>query len=111
MPASPPPSFRFYKPHKRLQPYLSAYFFADYDAGRVSEVPTYPEWGHIRIALAGKWRIGIGRSVAKTPNCEAVISGPTSRRTTIRIEPPASGVVVGISPLGWKCLIGRSAAE
>jgi len=107
---SPSPLFRFYRPHERLRPYISAYFFADFPEGPPVEALMYPEWAHIRIALAGQWRIQIGDTVSATPDCWSVITGPTSRGTRVSARPPASTISIGLLPLGWARLIGRSAA-
>jgi len=70
----------------------------------------YPEWANIRIALSGEVRIQIGDTVASSPECMSVITGPTTHSFKVRVRPPAATVNVGLLPTGWARFIKRSAA-
>ena len=97
---------RFYKPAEPLQPYLSAYYFTDLDAGDPVEDLMHPEWGNIRCTLSGYWTFQSARSSADSRIMPARLYGPTSQTTRVAGYPPTRTASAGVLPLGWARLIG-----
>lgn len=97
---------RFYKPAEPLQPYLSAYYFTDIDAGGPVEDLMHPEWGNIRCTLSGYWTFQSARSSADSRSMPARLYGPTSQTTRVAGFPPTRTASAGVLPLGWARLIG-----
>src|SRR5689334_8874685 len=97
---------RFYKPAEPLQPYLSAYYFTDLDAGDPVEDLMHPEWGNIRCTLSGYWTFQSAKSSADSRSMPARLYGPTSRTTQVAGYPPTRTASAGVLPLGWARLIG-----
>jgi AraC-like DNA-binding protein len=100
----------FYKPAEPLQPYLSAYYFADLAAGDPVEDRLHPEWGNVRFALSGFWTFRTARSSGdSSEGLPARLYGPTSHATDVVGYPPTRTANAGILPLGWARLIGMPA--
>jgi AraC-like DNA-binding protein len=97
---------RFYKPAEPLQPYLSAYYFTDLDAGDPVEDLMHPEWGNIRCTLSGYWTFQSAKSSADSRTMPARLYGPTSQTTRVAGIPPTRTASAGVLPLGWARLIG-----
>jgi AraC-like DNA-binding protein len=96
---------RFYKPAEPLQPYLSAYYFTDLEAGAPVEDLMHPEWGNIRCTLSGYWTFQSAKSSADSRTMPARLYGPTSQTTRVAGTPPTRTASAGVLPLGWARLI------
>ncbi len=99
------PSVRVYLPAEDLRGYVTFYYFVELSAPLTDFL--YPEWGNVRFAVSGEWRAemaGVYPS-ARHVNC---IFGPTDRCGKITAS---GGKVVGfgVTPLGWRRLIGGDA--
>jgi hypothetical protein len=91
-------------PAEALRGYVTFYYFVTAD-GPVDDF-LYPEWGNVRFALAGDWRLSMDGH-APGPQLD-VLCGPTDRCYRVTT---AGGRVAGfgMTPLGWLRLIGEDA--
>lgn len=91
-------------PEERLRSYITFYYFVAADAPLTDFL--YPEWGNVRFALAGDWR------VTMTGDSEAcggdLLFGPTDRCGRV-VTGGGSVAGFGLTPLGWHRLIGSDA--
>ncbi len=91
-------------PAAALREYITFYYFVTAD-GPVDDF-LYPEWGNVRFAVQGDWRVvmdGYG------PEAQVeVLFGPTDRCARVTTD---GGRVVGfgLTPVGWHRLLGESA--
>lgn len=91
-------------PSVGLREFITFYYFVAAD-GPIDDF-LYPEWGNIRFALQGEWRVvmdGYG------PEAQVnVLFGPTDRCG--RVASPGGRVAgIGLTPIGWERLLGESA--
>ena len=97
----PSVSVRVYRPEARLGGYVTFYYFVD------ARVPftdfLYPEWGNVRLALSGTWRMHM--KDYPTEPLTNVLFGPTDRCAEVSAG-PGRMVGFGMTPLGWHRLIG-----
>ena len=70
---------RFLLPSPELRPYLTAYYTVEVEAppGFPVEDRLHPEWGNLRIRLAGEWEVA-PLAGGFRPTGEAALFGPTS---------------------------------
>ncbi len=99
-----PPVVNVYLPAIALQSYVTFYYFVT--AYRPLEDFLYPEWGNIRLALEGEWRVTMA-GYGPEPQVDTLF-GPTDRCGAVTT---AGGRIVGfgMTPLGWRRLIGTDA--
>jgi hypothetical protein len=99
------PQVNIYLPDEALRAYVTFYYFVSSD-GPLTDF-LYPEWGNVRLAVAGDWRVtmeGYG------PEAQVdTLFGPTDRCGDVST---AGGRTVGfgMTPLGWNRLIGTEAS-
>lgn len=96
-------------PPRDLAPYITAFYRTEAHAGLPVEDWLPPEWANLRVGTAQVYEAGIGRDAPRSVPT-AVLSGPTSRVTRLRI---ADGEFwgVGLLPLGWAKFIGAPAGD
>jgi AraC-like DNA-binding protein len=104
MTSATPPRVEVYLPDVALQSYVTFYYFVT--AYGPLEDFLYPEWGNVRFALDGDWRVTMD-SYGPEPQVN-VLFGPTDRCGAVTT---AGGRLVGfgMTPLGWRRLIGTDA--
>jgi AraC-like DNA-binding protein len=98
-------SVRVYLPAPELRAFVTFYYFVE-AFGPLTDF-LYPEWGNVRLSVAGDWR------VLNDPRDDAVphdqtLFGPTDRRGQI-VSSGGKTVGFGLTPLGWDRLIGTDA--
>jgi AraC-like DNA-binding protein len=99
------PRVNVYLPAAELRGYVTFYYFVTVDAPL--EDFLYPEWGNVRFALAGDWRLEMD-GYGPEPQVD-VLFGPTDRCG--RLTTTGGRVVgFGMTPLGWRRLIGTEAS-
>jgi methylphosphotriester-DNA--protein-cysteine methyltransferase len=69
----------------------------------------YPEWGNVRLSVAGDWKVVNDPRDGGAPNDRALF-GPTDRCGKI-ITGGGKTVGFGLTPLGWNRLIGSDAGK
>ena len=101
---SRPPSVNVYLPDAALLGYVTFYYFAT-AYGPLTDF-LYPEWGNVRLAIEGDWRVAMD-GYGPEPQIEALF-GPTDRCGAVTTD---GGRIVGfgMTPLGWSRLIGLDA--
>jgi AraC-like DNA-binding protein len=99
-----PPRVDVYLPAVALQSYVTFYYFVT--AHGPLEDFLYPEWGNVRFLLEGDWRVTMD-GYGPDPQVE-VLYGPTDRCGAVTTT---GGRLVGfgLTPLGWRRLIGTDA--
>lgn len=98
-------SVRIYLPALELRAYVTFYYFVE--AFEPLTDFLYPEWGNVRLAVSGDWRVINDPRDGAAP-CERVMFGPTDRRGRI-VTDGGKTVGFGLTPLGWNRLIGSDA--
>ena len=101
----PPPSVRVFLPALALQGYVTFYYIVD-TAGPLTDF-LYPEWGNVRFALAGTWRVDMPGHYPSDPQVE-VLYGPTDRCGSVSAT-AGRMAGFGLTPLGWQRFIGSPA--
>ncbi len=99
-------SVRIYRPAAALEPYVTFYFV---EADEPLHDFLYPEWGNVRFAMRGNWKVQVPGFHAPNKQ-EAVLFGPTDRHGAITTS-GGKTIGFGFTPLGWQRLIGENAAE
>lgn len=105
-------SVRFLPPDAALRDAIIFYYVVRIGPDAAVEDMLHPEGAHIRLLLAGDWRITFADGnvdSAKGP-C-ATFTGALSRAATVRATPGAVMVSVGLLPPGWPLLTDLSAAD
>ncbi len=99
-----PPDVNICTPTQDLREYVTFYYFVT--ATSPVDDFLYPEWGNVRVAFSGDWRVEMP-TYGPEPQVE-VLFGPTDRcaRVTTRGGTCAG---FGLTPLGWLQLIGDDA--
>lgn len=95
-------------PHD-LAPFVTAFYRTEAVGTDPVEDWLPPEWANLRIGRGSVYEAAVGTaSLREVP--AAVLSGPTSQVTRLRI---ADGEFwgVGLLPLGWACFLGVSADD
>lgn len=102
--ADAPPRVNIYLPVEALRGYVTFYYFVT--ASGPLEDFLYPEWGNVRLALSGDWRVSM-EGYGPEPQTETLF-GPTDRCGAVRTQ---GGRIVGfgLTPLGWRRIIGVDA--
>lgn len=98
-------SVRVYLPAPPLRAYVTFYYFVE-----ASEPLTdflYPEWGNVRLAVAGHWTVLNDPRDRALPHDRALF-GPTDRCGQI-VTDGGKTAGFGLTPLGWNRLIGSDA--
>lgn len=95
-----------YRPIPALEPYVTFYYFVTTTAPVTDFL--YPEWGNVRIVLAGTWQAAVEGGYDRLPGTQ-LLFGPTDRRSLVTT---GAGRMVGfgLTPIGWNRLIGGDAA-
>lgn len=103
---TPPATVAVYRPVPALEPYVTFYYFVTTTAPVTDFL--YPEWGNVRIVLAGEWHAAVDGGFDRLPGTR-LLFGPTDRRTLVTA---GAGRMVGfgLTPIGWNRLIGGDAA-
>ncbi|HEY0437642.1 MAG TPA: helix-turn-helix domain-containing protein [Phenylobacterium sp.] len=98
------PRVSIYLPDVALRAYVTFYYFVT--AIRPLEDFLYPEWGNVRFAVEGDWRLTMD-GYGTEPQVDTLF-GPTDRCGAVTTT---GGRVVGfgMTPLGWNRLIGADA--
>ena len=104
---SPAVSVRIYRPCDALQSYVTFFYFVEAD-GPLTDF-LYPEWGNVRFAIAGEWKVQVPGFDASAPQTAALF-GPTDRHGAITTT-GGKTIGFGLTPIGWHRLIGGDAAE
>ncbi|WP_292972870.1 helix-turn-helix domain-containing protein [Novosphingobium sp.] len=102
----------FYRPSPELAPYISTYYLTEVnlEAGGVVEDWLHPEWANLRFTSNARYSSALGDGPLEAlPN--VILTGPTSLAAHFRIDGTARIWGVGILPLGWARLMGKSAHE
>lgn len=98
-------SVRVFVPAPALQAYVTFYYFVE-AFGPLTDF-LYPEWGNVRLAIAGDWRVINDLRDGVGPH-DRVLFGPTDRCGEI-VTDGGKTVGFGLTPLGWSRLIGSDA--
>jgi AraC-like DNA-binding protein len=98
-------SVRVYLPAPPLRAYVTFYYFVE--AFEPLTDFLYPEWGNVRLSVAGQWRVINDPRDAGAQN--RVLFGPTDRCGKI-VTDGGKTVGFGLTPLGWDRLIGSDAS-
>lgn len=101
------PSVRVYLPTLPLRAYVTIYYFVE-AFGPLTDF-LYPEWGNVRLSIAGDWTVVNDPRDGSAPN-DRVLFGPTDRRGKI-LTGGGKTVGFGLTPLGWNRLIGSDAGK
>jgi AraC-like DNA-binding protein len=104
-PASVIPRVSVFLPDSSLRTYVTFYYFVTAE-GEVDDF-LYPEWGNVRFALSGDWRLSMDGYGAE-PQID-VLFGPTDRCARVTTSGGRT-VGFGLTPLGWRRLIGEPSA-
>lgn len=91
-----------HRPSAALEPYVTFYYFVTATTPIVDFL--YPEWGNVRLALAGEWQVAVPGHYERVP-LPAVLFGPTDRRSVVTAG-PGRMIGFGMTPVGWCRLIG-----
>ena len=101
-------------PAADLRGYVTFYYFVAAD-GPLTDF-LYPEWGNIRFALAGEWRVtmagvpgGDSGTGGGRPGSGDRLFGPTDRCGRV-VTSGGRIAGLGLTPLGWHRLIGTDAS-
>lgn len=100
------PSVQVFHPAPALAGDVTFYYIVD-APGPLTDF-LYPEWGNVRFALSGEWRVDMPGHYPPGRQVE-VLYGPTDRCGAVT----ASGgrmVGFGLTALGWQRLIGNDAS-
>jgi AraC-like DNA-binding protein len=98
-------SVRVYLPDPALRGHITFYYFVE-AAGPLADF-LYPEWGNVRLSIAGDWMVLNDPRDPPTP-ARRVLYGPTDRRGKI-VTTGGKTVGFGLTPIGWDRLIGTDA--
>ena len=90
-------------PAAALRGYVTFYYFVA-ASGPLTDF-LYPEWGNVRFALDGAWRLVMADAAAEGDT----LFGPTDRCGTVVTD---GGRIAGfgLTPLGWHRLVGTDAS-
>ncbi len=93
-----------HRPAEALRGYITFYYFVT--AGPLTDF-LYPEWGNVRFALDGDWRVAMAGG--EETSSESLF-GPTDRCGVVET---GGGRIAGfgLTPLGWHRLIGTDASR
>jgi AraC-like DNA-binding protein len=95
------------RPSDALEGYVTFFYVVEAD-GPLTDF-LYPEWGNVRFALAGPWRVEMPGFPAPQRQ-EAVLYGPTDRQGLVT-GGGGRTIGFGMTPIGWHRLIDGSAAD
>lgn len=98
-------SVRVYLPAEDLRAFVTFYYFVE-ASGPLTDF-LYPEWGNVRLSVAGDWTVLNDPRDAGVAH-DRVLFGPTDRRGQI-VTGGGKTVGFGLTPLGWDRLIGSDA--
>ncbi len=104
-------SIRFLRPAAPLLDAVIFYYVVRIGPGGPVEDLLHPEGAHVRLLLAGDWKITFadgGSAAATGPS--AVLTGALSRSATVQGSSSGVMVSVGLLPPGWGLLTDLSAA-
>jgi AraC-like DNA-binding protein len=105
-------SVRFLAPTPSLRDAIVFYYVVRIGAGAPVEDLLHPEGAHIRLLLAGDWRITFADgSQDSAVGPVAVLTGALSRSATVRGAAGGMMVSVGLLPPGWGLVTDLSAAD
>lgn len=98
-------SVQVHLPAPPLRAYVTFYYFVQ-AFGPLTDF-LYPEWGNVRLSVAGDWRVVNDPRDGALPH-DRVLFGPTDRRGQI-VTGGGKTVGFGLTPLGWNRLMGSDA--
>lgn len=100
-------SVRVYQPCEDLRGHVTFFYCVDV-AGPISDF-LYPEWGNVRFALSGRWKVELAGAPPYWAD-SAVVFGPTDRCGLISTT---GGRIFGfgLTPLGWHAVLRTPAAQ
>ncbi|MGZ3404752.1 MAG: hypothetical protein ACXU8P_14610, partial [Phenylobacterium sp.] len=99
------PSVRVYLPDPALRAYVTFYYFVE-AYGPLTDF-LYPEWGNVRLSVAGDWRVVNDPRDGVAPNDRALFG--TKDRCGRIVTGGGKTVGFGLTPLGWNRLIDLNA--
>ncbi len=98
-------SVRVYLPDPALLGHITFYYFVEAE-GPLTDF-LYPEWGNVRLSVAGDWMVVNDPRDPARPARRALY-GPTDRRGKV-VTGGGKTVGFGLTPIGWDRLIGTHA--
>lgn len=94
-----------FPPDPALAPYITVYYRVEVPGPEPLEDWLPPEWANLRIGQGEVYEAAIGeRAMEKVPR--AILSGPTSRVTRLKIGGRFESWGVGLLPLGFAQFVG-----
>lgn len=94
-----------FPPAPALAPYVTVYYRVEVPGAEPLEDWLPPEWANLRIGDGAIYEAGIGQgAMQRVPR--AVISGPTSRVTRLKIGGGFHSWGIGLLPLGFASFVG-----
>lgn len=106
-PTPPDVSIRIYRPSDALEGYVTFFYVVEVEQPLTDFL--YPEWGNVRFALSGKWRVQMPGFDAPDVQ-ETALYGPTDRHGAVTTSGGAT-IGFGLTPIGWHRVIGGDAAS
>lgn len=103
--STPKVEVKIHLPDPDLRAYVTFYYFVE--AFEPLTDFLYPEWGNVRLSLAGEWMVLNDPRDPPAPG-RRLLFGPTDRRGKIVTQGGATAGF-GLTPLGWDRLIGGDA--
>lgn len=94
-----------YAPAPALSPFVTVYYRVEVSGPGALEDWLPPEWANLRVGAGAIYEAAIGES-AMEPVPRAVLSGPTSRVTRLRIGGDFQSWGIGLMPLGFATFVG-----
>ena len=97
-----------FRPAPELDPYITMYYRTEVPGAEPVEDYLPPEWANLRVGRGEVYEAAIGSDpMGRVPL--AVLSGPTSRVTRLRIGGRYDSWGVGLLPLGFAAFVGPPA--
>jgi AraC-like DNA-binding protein len=103
---APKASVRIHLPAPELRGHVTFYYFVTAHEPLTDFL--YPEWGNVRLSLAGDWMVLNDPRDPPLPG-NRTLYGPTDRRGKV-VTVGGSTAGFGLTPLGWDRLIGSDAS-
>ena len=100
-------SVRVYFPDERLRSFATFYYVVE-TAGPLEDF-LYPEWGNVRFAIRGEWRLRLDDNYPVEPLANTLF-GPTDRAAAVS-SPGGKTVGFGLTPMGWQRFLGIPADD
>jgi AraC-like DNA-binding protein len=110
-PTSDRVTVRFFMPSPALAPYISTYYLTEAILAEDETIEDWlhPEWANLRIAHNDSWTAAVGSEPMRAAP-HFIATGPTSYAARFKTGSMRSWGI-GMLPLGWARLVGRSAGD